>query len=189
MSNNQPNPAQSQPTPSQPTQSQPAQSQPAQSPSPQSPSAQSQPAQSQPARTAPQPPQASQVPQAPQPTFPQQQSYQQQQQQQPYQQSYAAQRPAVAPSRATTLGQTNTFAFISIIMAFLSPLAAIVFGHMALSQIKRTGDAGRGIALTGLIIGYVYIVSVILFIVLYVAVLGIMFASIGAAASEISSYS
>ena len=35
---------------------------------------------------------------------------------------------------------------------------AIVFGHIARSRIKRTGDTGKGMALAGLIIGYVTIV-------------------------------
>ncbi|PRI11488.1 hypothetical protein B4915_06565 [Leucobacter massiliensis] len=84
------------------------------------------------------------------------------------------------------MGQTNTFAFLAIIFAFLSPIAGIVFGHMGLSQIKRTGDAGRGIALTGLIISYAYFVFLALFIIVYV---GFIITMIGTFASLSSSYS
>src|SRR5690606_24683667 len=84
---------------------------------------------------------------------------------------------------ATTLATTNTYALISIILAFISPLAAIVFGHMALSQIKRNGDAGRGIALTGTIIGYAYFAVLALLIVMYIGFIFLMIGTMGAAFS------
>lgn len=90
---------------------------------------------------------------------------------------YAQQQ--VPASKATTLDKTNTFALLAIVLAFLSPIAAIIFGHLGLSQIKRTGDAGRGIALTGLIIGYVYTAATVLFIVAYVGLIFVMVGSIG----------
>lgn len=102
--------------------------------------------------------------------------------------SYPQPEPAQAlATPPTTLAYTNTFALVSIITAFISPIAAIVFGHMALGQIKRTGDAGRGLALTGLIIGYSYFVMIALFVLFYISMIGIMIASFGALASEISS--
>lgn len=128
----------------------------------------------QPAYTAPaQPSQQSAQQPAPQ-GYPQQQAGQQ----------YRAQSYPT-PSTATTLGQTNTYALLAIIFAFLSPIAGIVFGHLGLSQIKRTGDAGRGIALTGLIISYAYFVFLAMFIILYV---GFIFAMIGAIGSIGSGY-
>lgn len=79
----------------------------------------------------------------------------------------ATQRPA----QATTLGATNTYALLAIILAFISPLPAVIFGHMGLSQIKRNGDSGRGIALAGTIIGYVVLVSWAALIFLYMSVM------------------
>jgi Domain of unknown function (DUF4190) len=32
----------------------------------------------------------------------------------------------------------------------------IIFGHIALSQIKRTGEVGRGLAISGLVIGCIW---------------------------------
>ncbi len=110
--------------------------------------------------------------------------------QQPQQPVYAPQAPPAAPAYAprpalpTTLAYTNTFALVSIITAFLSPIAAIVFGHMALGQIKRNGDAGRGIALTGLIIGYVYAVSIVILVIAYVSIFAVMFASLASLSSS-----
>lgn len=95
-----------------------------------------------------------------------------------------AQRKSVVPM-GTTLGNTNTFAFLAILLAFIAPVAGIVFGHMGLNQIKRTGDAGRGIALTGLIIGYAWFAFLAVFMVLYV---GFIFMVVGFAADSVQSY-
>ena len=46
-------------------------------------------------------------------------------------------------------------AIASLISAFLFAPLGIVFGHMSLSQIKRSGEDGRGLAVAGLVIGYV----------------------------------
>jgi peptidyl-prolyl cis-trans isomerase B (cyclophilin B) len=47
----------------------------------------------------------------------------------------------------------------------------IVFGHVALSQIRRTGEQGRGLAIAGLVIGYAF-VGLFLLLVVAVAVVG-----------------
>ncbi|UOQ61342.1 DUF4190 domain-containing protein [Leucobacter rhizosphaerae] len=110
---------------------------------------------------------------------------------QPSYQPNAAQYPQPsypAASTATTLDKTNTFALLAIIFAFLSPIAGIIFGHMGLSQIKRNGDAGRGIALTGLIISYAYFVFLIIFIVLYIGMIAVMIGSLGALSSGYDPY-
>ncbi len=84
---------------------------------------------------------------------------------------YQAARPV---PQGTTLQQTNTYAFLAIMLAFIAPVAGIVFGHMGLSQIKRTGDSGRGIALTGLIISYAWFAFMLTFIVLYIGFIAMM---------------
>jgi len=102
---------------------------------------------------------------------------------QPAPQSYAAppSYPAqpVRPPQPTNVAQTNAFALVSVILAFLQPIAGIVFGHIALSQIKRNGDTGRGLALTGVIVGYVWLALGLLFFVFYISFIGIMVASFG----------
>lgn len=90
---------------------------------------------------------------------------------------YTAAKPA--PTR-TTLADTNTYALVAVITAFLVPLAGIIFGHLALSQIKRTGDAGRGLALTGLVYGYCVFALGAIFILSYI---GLIFMVIGTFAS------
>jgi hypothetical protein len=56
-------------------------------------------------------------------------------------------------------GGTNGFAIASLVIAITGggAVLAIVFGHIARSQIRRTGERGVGMALAGLIIGYVTI--------------------------------
>jgi peptidyl-prolyl cis-trans isomerase B (cyclophilin B) len=45
----------------------------------------------------------------------------------------------------------------------------VIFGHIAIGQIKTTGEGGRGLAIAGLIIGYIGIVGGLLFWIIAVA--------------------
>jgi hypothetical protein len=58
-------------------------------------------------------------------------------------------------------GQTNTFAIVALVLGFFGGFLAIPFGHIALSQIRRTGEAGRGIAIAGLVLGYLSLISIV----------------------------
>ncbi len=44
----------------------------------------------------------------------------------------------------------------------LTSIPAVVMGHMARGQIRRTGEQGKGLALTGLILGWLAILSIVL---------------------------
>ncbi|MBS9533708.1 DUF4190 domain-containing protein [Mycobacterium sp. M1] len=48
----------------------------------------------------------------------------------------------------------NTFAVLSPIMAVVIPPAGVALGHIALPQIARTHERGRGAAIAGLALGY-----------------------------------
>ena len=61
----------------------------------------------------------------------------------------------------------NTFAVLSPILAFVVPPAGIVFGHLALPQIRRTGELGRWAATCGLIVGYLLTVALIVTLTLW----------------------
>jgi hypothetical protein len=95
-------------------------------------------------------------PQEQQPSYGAQQPYQGQNQQ--YQPYNGAQAPA----------QTNVLAIVALIGAIVVAPVGIICGHIALSQIKRTGEGGRGLALAGTIIGYVFTALFVLMIVLLV---------------------
>ncbi|GGC50096.1 hypothetical protein GCM10010974_35280 [Brevibacterium sediminis] len=65
----------------------------------------------------------------------------------------------------------------SIIAMFLwiAPVLAVIFGHIGLGQIKRTGAEGRGQAIAGLIIGYVTIALGLIMAIVMIGILGIGF--------------
>ncbi|GAA3659667.1 DUF4190 domain-containing protein [Microbacterium marinilacus] len=54
----------------------------------------------------------------------------------------------------------------------LFPLAAVILGHIAVVQINRRGEGGKGMAITGLVLGYVLIAVNLAIIGLIAAVVG-----------------
>lgn len=105
---------------------------------------------------------------------PQQNPYAPQQGGNPYASPYAtsgyqpyAQRP-----------KTNTLAILSIVFAFagvviwpiviLTSPAGAIMGHIALGKIKQTGEGGRGLALAGVIGGWVLTGLYVLFAVIFI---------------------
>lgn len=67
----------------------------------------------------------------------------------------------------------NTMSIVAFILSFFLSIVGIVLGFVALSQIKRTGEHGRGLAIAGIVIGFAEVVLGILFFVIFVAVFGI----------------
>ena len=62
--------------------------------------------------------------------------------------------------------KTNTLAIVSLVLSIIGfNVVAIVLGFVALNQVKKTGDKGRGMALAAVIIGFASIVIGILVIV------------------------
>jgi hypothetical protein len=55
----------------------------------------------------------------------------------------------------------NTYAVLSPIFGVVVPPAGVALGHLALPQIRRTGERGRGAAIAGLVIGYTMCVVLI----------------------------
>jgi len=64
----------------------------------------------------------------------------------------------------------NVLAIISLVSAFFVSLAAVICGHIALSQIKKTGEKGRGLAIAGLVLGYLGLIGTIIFVVVVILV-------------------
>lgn len=96
--------------------------------------------------------------------------------------------PYGRPQLPTTMAHTNAFAVVAIILAFIQPIAGIVFGHLALGQIKRNGDSGRGLALTGLILGYLYVAFIVMFVLFYVSLIAILVGSAGTMFTDMGGY-
>ncbi len=85
--------------------------------------------------------------------------------------------PAARPPMATPVAKTNGFAIASLACGLgqfmfgpLATIPAIVFGHIARSQIKRTGEQGAGLALAGLILGWAAVILAIAVIIIGVTV-------------------
>ncbi len=83
----------------------------------------------------------------------------------------------------STLGapatRVNDFALLSLIVAVILAPAGIPLAIIALRQIKRTGERGRALALTGLWIGIVVTVIYLLVIAFVAIVIGWSFWFIG----------
>lgn len=77
---------------------------------------------------------------------------------QPY---YAAQAPF------------NVLAIVGFVLAFVVSLGAVICGHIALSQIKRTGERGHGLALAAVILGYVGIGFGLIWLVIVIAAIAV----------------
>jgi len=98
-------------------------------------------------------------------------------------------RPAYGAAPAYTAypqgPKTNTLAIVSLVSSlvgvFVIPvigqIVGIITGHMSLSQIKQTGEGGRGLGLAGVIIGWVTLGLAILGIILFIAWFGVIFAN------------
>lgn len=64
--------------------------------------------------------------------------------------------------------RTNPLAIVALVCAFVFAPLAILFGHLSLSQIKKTGEEGRGLAIAGLVIGYLVTLLTVLIVVVSV---------------------
>jgi hypothetical protein len=66
--------------------------------------------------------------------------------------------PSAALSLALGLGQ--------VFAPVLAAIAAIVLGHVARAQIRRNGDSGDGMAVAGLVLGYIGVLLPALIVIL-----------------------
>ena len=85
--------------------------------------------------------------------------------------------PMPAPTSVPSVARTNGYAMASVACGLgqfvagpLATIPAIVFGHMARNQIRRTGEQGAGLALAGLVLGWGAVILAVLFIAVSLAV-------------------
>ena len=92
----------------------------------------------------------------------------------------------VAATRKANSGELNDLAVIALIAScFGLTIPGIVMGHIALSQIKKSGETGYGLALAAVIVGYALTALIVLAVVAFVI---FMFAVIGVAGSAVSDF-
>jgi hypothetical protein len=99
---------------------------------------------------------------------PQQPQYQQPQYQQPQYQQPQYQQPQYQQPQFGFVAQprTNSMAIASFVVSLIccGPLG-VIFGHIALGQIAKTGEGGKGLATAGLVIGYISLAFGVLFVI------------------------
>lgn len=90
--------------------------------------------------------------------------------------------PAQQPVAAAQTNSLAIVAFVLSLFGFISGLgfiAGIICGHISLSQIKRSHENGRGLAIAALAVGYASIaLGVILLLVVLIPFL-LVYASLG----------
>ena len=89
--------------------------------------------------------------------------------------------PVASPySSGAPIGpKTNTLAIVSLVLAFFISLGAIICGHIALNQIKRTGEGGRGLAIAGLVLGYAGLAAGIIGAIIWIGLFALTVSSGG----------
>ncbi len=89
---------------------------------------------------------------------------------------YASQNPYASstPYTAAPAQKTNVLAIVSLVLSILwISIPGVVCGHIALNQIKKTGESGRGLAIAGLVVGYIGIVGGLLLVVLWIGLFAV----------------
>lgn len=97
---------------------------------------------------------------------------------------YQPQQPPAGgapPAYAAQAPKTNTMAVVAFVFVWIFCPVSIVLGHMALSEIRRTGEGGESLAKAALILGYVFTGLALLLV--SVAVVGALIAISGSAGS------
>lgn len=76
--------------------------------------------------------------------------------------------PGYAPRRTNPLAIASLVCSLAAFATGISAIVGIILGHVALKQIRQSGEDGEGMAKAGLIIGYVLVVLGLLFVIAYV---------------------
>ncbi len=91
-------------------------------------------------------------------------------------------RPPQPPVPYQMRPPTNQMAVISLsfgigqlMLPFVGGLVAIITGHKARSEIRRTGESGYGMAVVGLTLGYVGVIVPLLVLLLAIGTLAALF--------------
>lgn len=96
--------------------------------------------------------------------------------------AYGYQQPGVYPGYAPAAPRTSGMAIASLILSILGiSILGVIFGHLALNEIKKSNGmvAGQGLAMAGLIIGYIEIGLAVLACVFFFIIGAILSANSG----------
>lgn len=76
---------------------------------------------------------------------------------------------APIPPQVNYADRTNVVAIFAIVLGFIVPLAGIIAGAVGLAQVKRTGEKGRVLAITGIVVGAALTVLSVIAVVAFFA--------------------
>lgn len=85
-----------------------------------------------------------------------------------YDQTYPQAGYSVPPRPRNTLALVSMILSLVGLVTWITAIGGIVCGHIARKQIRQTGEEGDGMALTGIIVGYVVAIGGFIFFVGYV---------------------
>ena len=94
--------------------------------------------------------------------------------------------PGMMPMRYAPVPKTNGLAIASLVCSLLglatcaaTSILGVIFGHLAKSQIKQSGEEGEGMALAGLIVGYIGLALFALIAIFYFGLIALIVGSSG----------
>ena len=84
-------------------------------------------------------------------------------------QPVVAETPAT-PKKKFDFTSLNTLAVVSLAsgISIVGALVAVITGHIALAQIRKCGESGKALAVTGTVLGYIHLAGWIIFSLLAV---------------------
>lgn len=79
-------------------------------------------------------------------------------------------------------GKTNTMSVVGLVLAFFFPIVGLVLSIIGLRQCREKGEGGRGLAIAGIVISILEIISAIVICIVYaIFIVGILNAAAGGA--------
>jgi hypothetical protein len=77
---------------------------------------------------------------------------------------------AAIPKKKFDFTSLNTLAVVSLAsgISIVGALVAVITGHIALAQIRKSGESGKALAVTGTVLGYIHLAAWIIFSLLAV---------------------
>ena len=91
--------------------------------------------------------------------------------------------------------KTNGLAIASLVCSLLglatcaaTSILGVIFGHLAKSQIKQSGEEGEGMALAGLIVGYIGLAIFALIALFYFGLIALIVGTSGTSGTTTTTY-
>jgi hypothetical protein len=71
---------------------------------------------------------------------------------------------------AASGAKTNVLAIVSLVTSILGlSIVGVITGHIGMNQITKTGESGRGLAIAGLVLGYLGLVVEVIWVAVAIA--------------------